>query len=459
MASIRRVLAIAAVLAASLLWAPGVDAVEILDGQATVLTLEVGNGRLIRLDGPATSVLVADPDIADVASVSSAVIWVYAILPGETNVFAVDAADNVVANVRLVVRQSVAQASRAMREVSPRGAVRVSPVGEDSLMLTGTVSSPSEAADVARVAGAFVPEANVINRTTVEGPTQINLRVRVAEVQRNALRDIGIQWDVLFEAGDFAGSFATGFGAAPGATDLLLNYVDAGSVNLNVALDALEQANLAMILAEPNLTAISGETASFLAGGEFPFPVAQDEGEISVQFKEFGVSLSFTPTVLDSGRISMRVRPEVSSLSFANAVEIQGTVVPALTTRRAETTIELGSGQSFAIAGLFESFIDDNTDVVPLLGDVPILGPLFRSQRFERRETELVIVVTPYLVEPISNPNDVITPGTQLSRPTDPTVDDVLFNQPPDPATLGTPGAAATLAGGSRASGAGFILN
>jgi pilus assembly protein CpaC len=459
MASIHRSLAIALALAATLLWAAAADAVEVLDGQATVLTLEVGNGRLIRLDGPAASVLVADPDVADVASVSPAVIWVYAILPGETNVFAVDANDAVVANVRLIVRQSVAQASRAMREVSPRGAVRVSPVGEDTLMLTGTVSSPSEAADVARVAGAFVPEENVINRTMVEGPTQINLRVRIAEVQRNALRDIGIQWDVLFEAGDFAGRFATGFGAAAGATDLALNYFDSGTVNLNVTLDALEQAGLAMVLAEPNLSAISGETASFLAGGEFPYPVAQEEGEISVEFKEFGVSLAFTPTVLDSGRISMRVRPEVSSLSFANAVEIQGTVVPALTTRRAETTIELGSGQSFAIAGLFQSEVDDTTDIVPLLGDLPILGPLFRSERFERRESELVIVVTPYLVEPVSNPGDVITPGTQLSRPTDPTVDDFVLNRDPAAAALGTPGAAATLAGGRRASGAGFILN
>ncbi len=457
MASVHRLLVTVLAFALAVLPGAAADAVEILDGQTTTLTLDVGNGRLIRLDGPAASVLVADPDIADVASVSPAVIWVYAVLPGETNVFAVDASDNVVANVRVLVRQSVAQARRAMREVSPGGRVEVSPVGEDTLMLTGTVSSPSEAADVARVASAFVPGANVINRTTVEGPTQINLRVRIAEVSRDALRDLGIQWNVLFSAGQFVGEFATlGFTDVPflipdGASGLGLNFTG-DNVDLNLAIDALQQANLAMILAEPNLTALSGETASFLAGGEFPIPVAQEEGEISVEFKEFGVSLSFTPTVLDNGRISLRVRPEVSSISQANSVVAAGIQVPSLVTRRAETTVELASGQTFAIAGLFQSIVSDNRDVVPLMGELPILGPLFQSQQFQRNETELVIAVTPYLVRPVSGPADTLLPTSQLTEPTDRTADDLLFNRPPAAAALVSP------AGGSG-SGAGFILN
>lgn len=184
---------------------------------------------------------------------------------------------------------------------------------------------------------------------------------------------------------------------------------------MNAVIDALEEEGLVTVLVEPNLTARSGETASFLSGGEFPIPVNQMQNAIIIEFKRFGVSLDFTPTVLDGGRIALKVRPEVSELNEAASVEIQDIRVPGLSVRRAETTVELASGQSFAIAGLIRANAANTLRQIPLLGDIPVLGALFRSTRFQRQETELVIIVTPYLVEPVSDPTLLATPTQAVS--------------------------------------------
>ena len=250
--------------------------------------------------------------------------------------------------------------------------------------------------------------------------------MRVAEVSREVTKLFGINWEGIFSPGDFLFGLATGraFTTAGGlpvpacrptpaasATRLSGSYSN-GDVSVNGIIDALEREGLVNVLAEPNLTALSGETASFLAGGEFPVPVGQDDNNnIEIQFKQFGVSLAFTPTVLSAGRISMRVRPEVSDLSDKGAIKLNDLVIPALSTRRAETTVELGSGQSFAIGGLISNSTRNNLDKVPGLGDLPVLGTLFRSTRFQRSESELVIIVTPYLVAPVG--------GAQLATPRD----------------------------------------
>ena len=197
-----------------------------------------------------------------------------------------------------------------------------------------------------------------------------------------------------------------------------------GDVSINGIVDALEREGLVNVLAEPNLTALSGETASFLAGGEFPVPVGQDDNNnIEIQFKQFGVSLAFTPTVLSAGRISLRVRPEVSDLSDKGAIKLNDLVIPALSTRRAETTVELGSGQSFAIGGLISNTTRNNLDKVPGLGDLPVLGTLFRSTNFRRSESELVIIVTPYLVAPVGS-GQLATPRDALEDPERPRATD-----------------------------------
>jgi pilus assembly protein CpaC len=277
--------------------------------------------------------------------------------------------------------------------------------------------------------------ATVINRLTIKSPVQVNLRVKVAEVQRAILNQFGIDWQAVGKIGSFNFGALTGRSPistptnAPIAANNTLNMIQGPSVNsqtnlnalgfnittknvnINAVLDALSQDGLVTILAEPNLVAVSGETASFLAGGEFPIPVPQGLAQVTIAFKQFGVSLSFTPTVLDGRLISLRVRPEVSELDHSTAVTVLGTSVPGILTRRAETTIELASGQTFAIAGLMKYSAAASINALPGLGDLPVLGALFRSNSFLSGETELVILVTPYLVEPVS--------GKEMPLPTD----------------------------------------
>jgi pilus assembly protein CpaC len=265
------------------------------------------------------------------------------------------------------------------------------------------------------------PGQTVENRLSVLGSQQVNLRVRIAEVSRAVVRNIGVNWSALGTIGSI-GKFPafpalvlnananTAVGTSPTGNPLNLGG------NFNAIIDALAQDNLAHVLAEPNLTALSGETASFLVGGEFPIPVAEQNNSISIDFKQYGISLAFVPTVMSGGSINMKVRPEVSALTTQGAVQLSvgnSTIqVPALTVRRAETTVELASGQSFAIAGLLQDNTTMTGNALPGLGELPILGALFRSDAFQRNETELVIVVTPYLVTGVANPG-------QLKLPTD----------------------------------------
>jgi pilus assembly protein CpaC len=299
--------------------------------------------------------------------------------------------------------------------LQPGSGVRVSAV-DKSLVLTGNVANAVAAEEVKHLAGSFADDKDLVNRVTVDRPYQVNLRVRIAEVSRSVTKELGINWETMLRSGHFVFGLATGnpvvassgslitrnVGLA-GATNSIILGNNSPGANVNTVIDALDQNGLVNILAEPNLTAMSGETASFLAGGEFPIIIPSGSlGQTTVEFKQYGVSLAFTPVVLGDGRISMRVRPEVSQLSTTGAVQISGITIPALTTRRAETTVELGTGQSFAIGGLLQNSLNDTINKVPGLGDLPVLGPLFRSTQFQHNESELIIIVTPYLVRPVS---------------------------------------------------------
>jgi pilus assembly protein CpaC len=241
--------------------------------------------------------------------------------------------------------------------------------------------------------------------------------VRVSEVARSLEERIGVDWASIFGGGSvnfglLGGPAAFGGGAFTGVLSIVTDGVD-----FNLFIDALKSEGLVSILAEPSLTAISGESASFLAGGEFPIPISQEEGVTTVEYKEFGVSLVFTPTLIGDGRISLKVAPEVSELDFSNSVEVGGFAVPALTVRRASTTVELSSGQSFAIAGLLQNTSSEDIDKLPFLGELPILGALFRSNTFLQGQSELVIIVTPYIVEPAARPSDLQVPTAGLAPP------------------------------------------
>jgi pilus assembly protein CpaC len=286
------------------------------------------------------------------------------------------------------------------------------------VLIEGSAASPQEAEAIAKVVQGAVGEGEkIINRLAISAPTQVNLRVRVAEVSRNVDDRLGINWRAMFNVGEFTFNLFTGRPLAAAGTLLeesfglvggsLVN--GSGDYDINVLIDALNREGLARTLAEPNLTAISGETASFTAGGEFPIPVAQDNDSVTIEFKPFGVILDFTPTVLTPDRISLRVRPEVSDLTNQGAIEINGFRIPAITVRRVETTVELASGQSLVIGGLLQQTTRDAVDKVPGLGTIPVLGALFTSSRYQNNETELIVTVTPYIVRP-TRPDALPTP-------------------------------------------------
>ena len=382
--------------------------------------VEVQKGTLVRLPQPASTVFVADPEVADIQMKSAGLVYIFGKRPGETALFAVDDRERVVLSTTLVVNHNVSRLRQALRAIAPDAAVDVISI-DGSLILTGTVMSPVEAENIRAVVARFVGEkGTLINQLKVVAPNQINLRVRIAEVSKDTLKQFSIDWNSVLNVGSFAFGLATGsFNQVTPANNVLGIRNVSGSLDLNVLIDALGTEGLITLLAEPNLTAMSGETASFLAGGEFPIPISYPrDNTITIEFKTFGVGLAFTPHILDNGRINLRVRPEVSQLSPIGAIQLSGFSIPALSTRRAETTVELASGQSFAIAGLLQHNSNQDISKVPLLGDLPVLGALFKSDRFRRNETELVIVVTPYIVRPVSA-NRIALPTDGFVAPND----------------------------------------
>jgi len=370
------------------------------------IIIELSEGQLLRLDRAMASVFIANPNIADVSAKSSRMLYLFGKSVGTTTLFALDADDNVIANVTVTVNHNLSQLQIALDRLVPNGMISTLSI-DGAIVLSGMVETATEAENARRLAARFVGEGGeVINRLAVTAPNQVNLRVRIVEVSREIVNQFGLNWDVFVDGG-----FQFGLSSLPPVAGIntLFGSGSIGDVSIDVLIDALAEDSLVTILAEPNLTAMSGETASFLAGGEFPIPVDQDDEGITIEFKEFGVSLAFTPTLTGRSRISMRVRPEVSQLSTAAQIVANGISIPSLTTRRAETTVELASGQSFAIAGLILDNTRQDSTKIPGLGDLPILGALFQSDRFQRNETELVIIVTPYIVRPV-DPDQLRTP-------------------------------------------------
>ncbi len=399
--------------------------------QPAEIRTDVGTGQMIQLRAAASTVFVADPAIADVQVPTPRTVFVFGKKAGQTTLFAVTAEGGTLAAFRVTVAQDLSDLRRAIAQ-DPAGGqidVQASPAG---IVLSGVVEDAATAERIRTLAVGYVGEKQVINRLKVAAPQQINLRVRVAEVARTVTKEFGINWDAAVSSGGFVFAFANGRSIIDQTTgQFLRSATGAGSAavayrsnraNLNSVIDALADEGLVTVLAEPNLTAISGETATFLAGGEFPIPVAQYRDQISIQFKKFGISLDFIPTVISNDRIAIKVRPEVSELSDQGAIELQGFRIPGLTVRRAETTVELGSGESFAIAGLLQNNINADVSKYAGLGDIPILGALFRSNRFKRQETELVIIVTPYVVRPAASanalqvPTDGLVPANDIER-------------------------------------------
>jgi pilus assembly protein CpaC len=393
---------------------PSAPATEI-PANGRPIALEVGKGTLIRLSAPASTVFVANPDIADVQIKSPTLVYVSAKSPGETVIYAVDGGDKVLLNAAVRVAFDLSDLRRSLNRLVPGNAISVSQV-DASLVLSGSVASAGQAEKARTLAAAVtggIKGGQVVNRLSVATPNQVSLHVRIAEVDRNIVKELGINWANVPSLSNSVTFSTANSLMTPPTTVFEIGKDVAGAVQATIT--ALATEGLITVLAEPNLTAVNGQTASFLAGGEFPYPTVQPGSSgsvpvITTEFKQFGVQLAFTPTIIDADHLTLRVRPSVSQLDFADAVPIAGTLVPALTERSAETTVELASGQSFALAGLLMHDTSQNVSKVPWLGDIPILGALFRSNSFKNNESELVVIVTPYLVAP---------PQTRLASPTD----------------------------------------
>lgn len=404
-----------------------IDGASVMHAGETVLSIEVNKGTLVRLDRPADEIFIANPDIADVQVKSARVVYIFGKAQGETSFYALDSNDQTIYSANVSVTRNLGALRGALERMLPGAMVSASTLGQ-LVVLEGNVGGPDEAALAERLARSILNTDQVMNHISVMQPTQVNLRVRIAEVSRSVLKQLGFNWEGGFFGSNFGLGMITGrdvanviadpitdlpikvFEFPEQGTKALFGDIVSNSLDLNWAIDALDQEGFLTVLAEPNLTALTGQSANFLAGGEFPIPVPSRDG-IGIEYREFGVKLDFTPTVMNTGRISMHVRPEVSDLSSAGAIRVEGISIPSISTRRAETTVELGSGQSFAIAGLLQNNIVQDANKFPGLGDIPILGALFRSESFRREETELLIVVTPYVVRPVSD--------RQLVLPTD----------------------------------------
>ena len=393
------------------------------------LTVESGTGKVLSLTTPASNIFVADPKVAEVRPASPTSLFVFGLSAGRTTVAVMDGDGNLLTQYEITVQPSsfgAREAQGAIDHLVPGNRVKVQAQGK-GLMLTGSVKNPADAAQAMMIAKGYVADGtSVDNQIVVESPVQVTLNVRIAQMSRNVVRNLGINWQALATLGTIAHLPALTLNAnasllsctaSGGSTSGSLTLCPGAS--FNGVIDALAKDNLAHILAEPNLTVISGQAASFQVGGEYPIPVSQNNGSTSITYKNFGVMLSFLPTVLSDGRINMHVKPEVSELSNQNSITIGTITIPGLTVRRAETTVELGTGESFAIAGLLQQTTNDNGNGIPGLGDVPVLGALFHGNQFSRTETELVIVVTPYVVRPVARPGALRLPTDGYTPPPD----------------------------------------
>jgi pilus assembly protein CpaC len=379
------------------------------------LQLVVGKSITLKSPQSVKRISVAAPDIADIILISPREVYITGKSPGVTNL-TLWQNKKIVSIYDLEVSYDVSGLKQKLAAVLPDEKDMSVFAAGDSVTLAGRISSTANLSQAIALAKAYAPEGNVNNLLEVAGIHQVMLEVRVAEISKLLLKQLGVNFTYtngtdfgmnsinqlikLVEPDDAnLAAGPLGLLVSP-AANAFFRFSD-GSSSWTTFIDALKTDGMLKVLAEPTLIALSGETANFLAGGEFPVPVPQGLGTVAIEYKPYGVGLSFTPTVLSEKKISIKVSPEVSELDFSTAVDIEGFTVPGLTTRRAATVVDLADGQSFAIAGLLSETVRDSYSRYPALGDIPILGTLFRSRKFQKQETELVIVVTPRLVKPL----------------------------------------------------------
>lgn len=399
------------------------------------LNIAQGGGKIITLGQPVSSVFAADPSIIDVHPASPTSLFVFGKGLGETTLVATDANGNQIAQYTVSVTPSHYTGDRvqAQSRIAAPGADISAESEAGGVIIRGTVQSPEQADAIINQAKAISTTVPVINDLQVSEPIQVELKVRIAYMSRNVTRQLGVDWGAATLSGFNIGKFL--LHGNTGTASPSISGTQAGNVGVifpggtfEGVIDALASDNLAHIVAEPTLTTLSGTQASFLVGGQFPIPVAEQNDTITIVFKSYGVQLVFTPTVFSDGRISLQVSPTLSQISDANSVtetaagSSASITVPSLLVQQASTTVILGSGQGMAIAGLLQDQSNQTSNAVPGIGELPVLGALFRGDSFQRQQQELVITVTPYLVNPVSDaglltsPDDGWTPPNDLQR-------------------------------------------
>jgi pilus assembly protein CpaC len=386
------------------------------------VTLMVGKSVIVESPAVIKKFALAAPEYADVTILSPRQIYLIGRVPGATNATIWGVDGKISAMLDIEIMPDVSRLKEKIHDALPNEKDIKVTASHDAIVLSGTVTNTSNLSQVVALANAYAPQdkdkkAKVMNLLEVGGVHQVMLEVRVSEMSRTLLRRLGVNFAFVSDGGNTFGvsllksitavSSVSPAGLGPlgvgSSVNGILRFLGGGAT-WTTFIDALKEEGMTKILAEPTLITMSGRTANFLAGGEYPIPVPQTSGggsTITIEYKTFGVGLNFTPTVLSNNKISMEVRPEVSELDFTNAVAISGYVVPSVTTRRVATVIELADGQSFAIAGLLKEDLREVVSKFPVLGDIPILGVLFRSTSYQKNETELVIIVTPHLVKPV----------------------------------------------------------
>ncbi|MEO6842064.1 MAG: type II and III secretion system protein family protein [Bradyrhizobium sp.] len=403
------------------------------DGQMNARFLALGIGKSVVIDLPRDikDVLVADPKIANAVVRSAQRAYIIGATVGQTNIVFFDSAGQQIAAYDIAVTRDLNGVRAALKQTMPNADIRIEGIG-DGVMLSGSVASPIEAQQAGDLAARLAGGADkVVNSIVVRGRDQVMLKVTVAEVARSVIKQMGIDLSASLSYGTSAVTFNNTNPFTANNTPLVAgNALTAGTPSVQATLRAMESAGVVRTLAEPNLTAISGESASFIAGGEFPIPAGYtcqpasssstvQQCQLSVAYKKFGVSLNFTPIVLTDGRISLHVMTEVSEISNENSVNLSGVTIPSIKTRRAETSLEIPSGGAMAMAGLINQQTKQAINGMPGLSSVPILGSLFRSRDYVNNQTELMVIVTPYIVRAVS-PKDLSRPDDGFANASDP---------------------------------------
>ena len=399
-----------AMLASTALTPAAAEVLRVMQGQSSEsLNVPMNRAVVVESDVPFAELSIANPGIADISTLSDRTIYVLGKAPGRTTLTLLSPDGKLISNVDVNVTPDIAEFKERLQQILPGEAIEVR-TANDGIVLSGVVSSTAKLDRALDLANRYAPD-RVSNLMNVGGTQQVMLKVRFAEMNRTVGKALGGSLAVSATGPD--GTVTAGGGnSLSGALGGIGVSFGVGDLSFNVALEALESKGMVRTLAEPNLTALSGQEAKFLAGGEYPVPVAQDSGTVTVEFKPFGVELNFTPVVVDHDIINLTINAAVSSLDTANAFTTDtGFSISAFKRRETSTTVEMRDGQSFAIAGLLQDDFRNQNSQVPWIGDVPILGALFRSAEYQRAQTELVIIVTPHLVTPVS--------GEALALPTD----------------------------------------